>query len=87
MRSNVDLLTKCRARAKALSREVVEAKRYATMWRAERDRLLVDYYAIRKEAAEARQQAFYDLACDLAAMEPAERDSHIRRIIDHRDNP
>lgn len=86
MSSNVDMLTRCRTRAKALSLKVVEAERDAAIWRAERDRLLVDYYAIRKEAAEARQQAIYDLACELAEMERSDREGYIRRIIDQRDN-
>lgn len=34
-------------------------------------------------ASEARQQAFVELAEDLASMEPAARDAAIRRIIDN----
>lgn len=36
----------------------------------------------RQYAGEIRQQAFLELAEDLAAMEPAARDAAIRRIID-----
>jgi hypothetical protein len=39
-----------------------------------------------QSAGEARQQAFYELASDLAAMTPEGRDSTIRRMIDQRDN-
>jgi hypothetical protein len=39
-----------------------------------------------QSAGEARQQAFYELASDLATMTPEGRDSYIRRIIDQRDN-
>jgi len=39
-------------------------------------------------ASRARQQAFLELAEELAAMSPEQRDRHIRRIIDrHGDNP
>lgn len=36
-----------------------------------------------KYAGEIRQQAFLELAEDLAALEPAARDAAIRRIIDN----
>jgi hypothetical protein len=39
-----------------------------------------------QQSAGARQQAFYELASDLAAMTPEGRDTTIRRIIDQRDN-
>lgn len=56
-----------------------------------RDRLARTEEALRLRqsgASHARQQAFLELAEELAAMSPEQRDRHIRNIIDrHGDKP